>query len=161
MLEPDLIELFVRPLERLQFKYLISGSVAAMLYGEPRVTHDIDFIILLRTQDIVLLTEAYPAPDFYVPPREVITSEVMREGRGQFNVIHSASALKADFHTAKRDELQLWAFRNGRNYLFGETPVRLRRPNTSSSASWRTFAKGVQRNTCVTSGLCSKCLETR
>ena len=99
-----------------------------MLYGEPRVTHDIDFIILLRTQDIVLLTEAYPAPDFYVPPREVITSEVMREGRGQFNVIHSASALKADFHTAKRDELQLWAFRNGRNYLFGETPVRLAPP---------------------------------
>jgi hypothetical protein len=48
MLEPDLIELFVRPLERLQFRYVISGSVAAMLYGEPRVTHDIDFVVFLR-----------------------------------------------------------------------------------------------------------------
>jgi len=40
MPEPDLIELFVGPLEQLQVRYLISGSVAAMLYGEPRVTHD-------------------------------------------------------------------------------------------------------------------------
>jgi hypothetical protein len=33
MPEPDLIELFVRPLDRLQFRYLVTGSAAAMLYG--------------------------------------------------------------------------------------------------------------------------------
>jgi len=60
MPEPDLIELFVRPLERLEFRYLISDSVAAMLYGEPRVPHDIDFVIFLRTQDFARLPEAYP-----------------------------------------------------------------------------------------------------
>jgi len=39
MPEPDLIELFARPLNDLGIRYLVSGSVAAMLYGEPRVTH--------------------------------------------------------------------------------------------------------------------------
>jgi len=42
MLEPDLIELFARPLNQAGIRYFVSGSVAAMLYGEPRVTHDID-----------------------------------------------------------------------------------------------------------------------
>lgn len=36
MLEPDLIELFVGPLQSAGIRYFISGSVAAMLYGEPR-----------------------------------------------------------------------------------------------------------------------------
>jgi hypothetical protein len=128
MPEPDLIELFVRPLDRMQFRYLVSGSVAAMLYGEPRVTHDIDFVVFLRLADIPRLQEAYPLPEFYVPPAEIITTEVGRERKGQFNVIHMASGLKADFHTANRDELHAWAFRNVQQYRFGETTIRLAPP---------------------------------
>lgn len=58
MPDPDLIELFVLPLERLQVRYLISGSVAAMLYGEPRVTNDIDFAVFLGAHDIARFSEA-------------------------------------------------------------------------------------------------------
>ena len=32
MLEPDLIQLFVQPLNEIGVRYLVSGSVAAMLY---------------------------------------------------------------------------------------------------------------------------------
>jgi len=127
MLEPDLIELFVRPLERLQFRYLISGSVAAMLYGEPRFTNDIDMVIFLPLQDIAKLPDAYPAPEFYLPPPEVIAAELARE-RGQFNVIHSDSTLKADFYFAKYDEFHAWAFRNVKQYVFDKTTVRLAPP---------------------------------
>ena len=41
MPEPDLIELFAQPLNQSGIRYLVSGSVAAMLYGEPRVSHHI------------------------------------------------------------------------------------------------------------------------
>jgi len=44
---PDLFELFVGPLDRLDLEYLVSGNVAAMHYGEPRVTHDVDLIVVL------------------------------------------------------------------------------------------------------------------
>lgn len=37
MPEPDLIALFVRPLNDLGVRYLVGGSVAAMLFGEPRM----------------------------------------------------------------------------------------------------------------------------
>lgn len=52
MLEPDLIELFVGPLQSAGIRDFISGSVAAMLYGEPRVTHNIDLVVFLRAPDL-------------------------------------------------------------------------------------------------------------
>lgn len=128
MPEPDLIELFVRPLERLEIRYLISGSVAAMLYGEPRVTHDIDFVVFLRDRDILRLPEAYPASEFYLPAKEELLTELSRVQKGHFNVIHPESGLKADFYLAKRDELDVWGFRNVREYRIDDTHIRLAPP---------------------------------
>lgn len=116
MPEPDLIELFAGPLQSAGIRYIISGSVAAMLYGEPRVTHDIDLIVFLRTDDIVKLTQLYPRPGFYVPPPEVIAVEMARQNHGCFNVIHADTSLKADFFTASRDEFHAWAFRHSKKY---------------------------------------------
>lgn len=128
MPEPDLIELFVRPLERLEIRYLISGSVAAMLYGEPRVTHDIDFVVFLRDRDILRLPEAYPASEFYLPAKEELLAELARDQKGHFNVIHPESGLKGDFYLAKRDDLDGWGFRNVRQYTIENTLVRLAPP---------------------------------
>jgi hypothetical protein len=128
MPEPDLIELFVRPLNQLGIRYLVSGSVAAMLYGEPRVTHDIDLVVFLRPDNIARLPEVYPPPEFYVPPADVIAAEVARERRGHFNIIHADTSLKADFYPANRDELHGWAFRRARKYSLQETLITLAPP---------------------------------
>jgi hypothetical protein len=37
MPEPELFLLFVRPLNTAQIRYVVSGSVAAIFYGEPRL----------------------------------------------------------------------------------------------------------------------------
>ena len=116
MPEPDLIELFVGPLQSTGIRYIINGSVAAMLYGEPRVTHDIDLVVFLRTADIAKLPHLFPAPEFCVPPAEVIAAEMTRQQHGCFNVILADSSLKADFFTANRDEFHAWAFRNLKKY---------------------------------------------
>lgn len=128
MLEPDLIELFVQPLNQRGIRYLVSGSVAAMLYGEPRVTHDVDLIVFLRSGDIPGLADAFPAPEFYVPPAEAIVEAMNRERRGHFNIIHADSGLKADFYMSGRDELHTWAFRNMKQYVFGQSTIRLAPP---------------------------------
>jgi hypothetical protein len=128
MPEPDLIELFVFPLNRLGIRYLVSGSVAAMMYGEPRVTHDVDLIVFLRADDVSRLIKIFPAPEFYLPPADVILAEMSRERRGHFNIIHADSGLKADFYLANRDELHAWAFRNMKQYSIGENTVKLAPP---------------------------------
>jgi hypothetical protein len=128
MPEPDLIELFAQPLNQAGIRYLVSGSVAAMLYGEPRVTHDIDFVVFLRSEDASRLSVMFPPPQFYVPPAIIIAEEMARERRGHFNIIHADSGLKADFYTAGRDELHAWAFRNARSYAIGKNSIRLAPP---------------------------------
>jgi len=128
MLEADLIELFVAPLERLGIRYFVTGSVAATLYGEPRATHDIDLVAILTAADGERLAGAFAPPGFYTPPAEVIAIEAGREGRGHFSVIHSESGLKADFFLAGRDPLHRWAFRHAREYAIGRLRVRLAPP---------------------------------
>jgi hypothetical protein len=128
MPEPDLIELFALPLDRAGVRYLVSGSVAATLYGEPRATHDIDFVVFLRADDAPRLAAIFPAPQFYVPPAAVILQEVARESRGHFNVIHADSGLKADFYTAGREDLHAYAFRNARKYAVGDNTISLAPP---------------------------------
>ena len=50
MPEAELFLLFVCPLNRAGIRYVISGSVAAIFYGEPRLTHDVDFVCFLRVK---------------------------------------------------------------------------------------------------------------
>jgi hypothetical protein len=45
MPEPELFLLFVHPFNRVGLRYIVSGSVAAIFYGEPRLTHDVDFVV--------------------------------------------------------------------------------------------------------------------
>lgn len=123
MPEPELSLLFVRPLNRLGIRYVVSGSVAAILYGEPRLTHDVDFVVFLQTADILRLHEVFPSPEFYVPPAEVIAGEMARPQRGHFNVIHSDTGFKADFYTAGRDDFNAWAFRHSRKMEYHKETV--------------------------------------
>src|SRR5207302_1930134 len=83
--------LFVRPLSQTNILYMIGGSVAAIFYGEPRLTHDVDFVAVFGSRDIRKLPVIFPDSDFYLPPVEIITEEVARGTRGQFNVIHMDS----------------------------------------------------------------------
>ena len=49
---PSPLAVFLDPLERLGLPYCITGSVAASVYGEPRLTADIDVVLLMRVDDI-------------------------------------------------------------------------------------------------------------
>jgi hypothetical protein len=118
MLEPELFLLFVRPLNQLGIRYIIGGSVAAIFYGEPRLTHDVDFVVFLNDQDAQRLADAFPASDFYFPPIETVLAEVRREQNGHFNVIHTATGFKADMYLSGRDELNAWGFRMRRPIQF-------------------------------------------
>lgn len=111
MPEPELFLLFVRPLNRTGIRYIISGSVAAIFYGEPRLTHDVDFVAFLSAPDVAKLAKEFPSPDFYLPEPETILEELHRPQRGHFNIIHAATGFKADVFLTGRDELDAWAFR--------------------------------------------------
>lgn len=100
---------FLEPLARSDIRYMVTGSVAAILYGEPRMTHDVDLVVDLDETRVGEFVGMFPSTEFYCPPREVIRSEIRREIHGHFNVIHQASGFKADIYPVGDDPLHRWA----------------------------------------------------
>ncbi len=44
---------------------MIGGSIAAIAYGEPRLTIDVDFVLFLSDSDIQRIIDIFPESDFY------------------------------------------------------------------------------------------------
>jgi hypothetical protein len=82
MPEANLFLMFTRRLNELGVAYMVSGSVAVIIYGEPRLTHDVDLIVVLDREHIARLPELFPPKEFYCPPTEVIELEVARKHAG-------------------------------------------------------------------------------
>ena len=117
MPEPDLIDLFVAPLERAGVNtYMVSGSIAAIQYGEPRATLDVDIALLIGRGQIGDLPQIFPDLDYYCPPRDILEVEFARPNRGHFNVIHSSSGLKADFYPSRNHPYLSWSLQNRRRW---------------------------------------------
>ncbi len=93
-MEPyELLRDIVGTLENLHIPYLVTGSVAAMVCGEPRLTNDIDIVAAVEEKHIPGLLAAFPPEKFYIS-EDMIRDAIRR--KGQFNIIHPASGLKVD-----------------------------------------------------------------
>ena len=112
MPEPNLFHIFVSRLNKLSIPYMITGAVASIIYGEPRLTNDIDLVIDLKADEIDRFADAFPGEDFYCPPPDVIRLEIDRSQRGHFNLIHHETGFRADIYASGRDELHHWGLHN-------------------------------------------------
>jgi len=114
-----LIQTFFDVLKKLEdnhIDYMIVGSVASMVYGEPRMTHDMDVVISLPAHDARKLESLFPSTEFYCPPLEIIQAEIVHQG--QFNLINPESGLKIDIIICKRSEHAVCEFNRRRKMPF-------------------------------------------
>jgi hypothetical protein len=114
----EFFELVVRTLEDLGIPYMVTGSVGAMLYGEPRMTNDMDVVLELTPSWIDPLLSRFPPAEFCSPPHEVVLDEIHR--RGQFNIIHSGSGSKVDLILRKTTDFAEEEFSRRRPCTFTE-----------------------------------------
>ena len=75
-------------------EYMISGSVVSSLQGEPRATHDIDFLVAIKHESAAKLLDAFGGPDYYLDEAS-ITRAI--DGQTMFNLIDVNTGDKADF----------------------------------------------------------------
>lgn len=97
MEQSDLLRHCVETMERLGVPYFVTGSMATIFYGEPRLTLDVDIVLRLTPDQVGPFCAAFTAPAYYV------SEDAARQAIlhcGQFNVIHPESGLKADLIVA-------------------------------------------------------------
>ena len=97
----------VAVLEQLNIPYMVAGGFAAIFYGEPRLTIDIDIVTDIKTQHIKAFIEAFPLPDYYLS-EEAIKDSLHR--RFPFNVIQTSTGAKADIVPLPDDMFSRIAF---------------------------------------------------
>lgn len=99
---PDPIAVAVivaRQLEQLRVPYVVGGSFASSLHGEPRSTNDVDVVADLDEAAASLFIASLG--DAFYGDAEAATDAV--QAGGSFNVVHIASAVKVDIFVAATD----------------------------------------------------------
>lgn len=84
----------VRVLDDLGIDYMVTGSFASSMQGEPRLTHDIDLVVALSEDGGGKLLSAFPSSDYYLSEQAI--QEAVRHRR-MFNLLELATGDKVDF----------------------------------------------------------------
>jgi len=104
-----------RQLESVGIPYMIVGSIASMVYGEPRLTRAMDIVIDLPL-GAPKLAALFPFNAFYFPPEEAIASDLAE--RSQFSLLHHETGIKIDFIVRKDTEHARMEFERRRREPF-------------------------------------------
>lgn len=118
MPELDLLKIFISRFNQLGIRYVVTGAMASIIYGKPRLTHDLDLVIDLESVDVGTFTEAFPLQEFYCAPPEIIKIEISRPSGGHFNLIHHATGFKADIYPVGNSSLHQWALDKRKEIIF-------------------------------------------
>jgi hypothetical protein len=86
-------------LDALGVGWVVGGSIASSVHGEPRATLDVDMVADLRRHNVRSFLKALQR-DYYVDADTL--KEAVRTA-GSFNAIHFASAIKLDLFVAGSD----------------------------------------------------------
>jgi hypothetical protein len=138
--QPEAVQRVIGFLNRERISYAVVGSVAAMIYGQPRLTNDIDILADIRFKHVTPFLTEFPGPDWYVSElgmRDAITN------RRMFNVLHMGSGHKADIVLPRDDwqfrELERSADRHLDPHLIG----RVAHPNDVIIGKLQFYAEGA------------------
>jgi hypothetical protein len=109
-------------LEELGIAYLVGGSLASSVHGEPRSTNDVDIVADLDSRAVSRLIEALGSA-FYVSTEAALDAVRFQ---GSFNAIHMTTAVKVDVYVAGTDEFNRERLRlRQRVQLIEEPPAEL------------------------------------
>jgi hypothetical protein len=123
--EVDLVRKVVLAFESVAAPYFITGGMAAIAYGEPRFTNDLDVVADLNQSMIAPFAAQFPDSEYYLSSAAI--QEAVRR-RSQFNILHSTSGLKVDVMVAPDNEYNRQRFARRRPIDLGETTANFAAP---------------------------------
>jgi hypothetical protein len=94
---------------------MITGGIAVIFYGRPRLTHDFDLVVTIKPGQISGLMKAFQ-DEFYVS-KEAIRNAL--DTQGMFNMIHFDSGIKVDFWIIQASEFDGKRFERRQKHSYG------------------------------------------
>lgn len=92
--QTELVRFVAEALDREGVEFMITGSWASSMHGEPRSSQDVDMVIDLFLRDVPKFLAAFPEPRFYLAESAVRAAV---DERGHFNLIDRKTGDKVDF----------------------------------------------------------------
>jgi hypothetical protein len=150
--QQELLKRVIARLDEAGIEYMLTGSLASSLQGEPRATHDIDLVIAIRiaADDVArTLSAAFPAPEYYLD-EEAIKDAIAAQG--MFNMIEAAEGNKVDFWVLTAEAFDQTRFARRTVEDFEGVALRVSRPEDTilMKLRWAQMSSEAARSSSAT-----------
>ena len=131
-------------LDRIGIDFMVTGSIASSLFGQPRSTHDIDLVVSLTVEKAGLLLDAFPPPDFYLSEESILGAI---RNQSMFNLLDIAGGDKVDFWILKNDPFDQSRFARRRRQIAGSRQIIVSSPEDTILAKlrWSELSGGSEK----------------
>ena len=144
MSQSELLKAIVAELGAAGIEYLLTGSLASSLQGEPRSTHDIDLVVSMDAAGADRIVNTFRAPDFYLSAPAV--HQAVRERR-MFNLLDLREGDKVDFWLLTEEPFDLSRFARRVKMDWDGSPVWVSSPEDTILAKlrWAEMSGGSEK----------------
>lgn len=134
----------VEALDAASVPYMLTGSYASSLQGQPRATHDIDFVVNLEARQISRLLAAFPEDRYYFSEDAI---ELAVQDRAMFNVLDVQEGDKIDFWLLTDDPFDRERFERRMEVLMEDGPLWVSTPEDTilMKLRWAAESGGSER----------------
>lgn len=129
-MEPaELLRYVVECFEKLNIGYFITGALASIAYGEPRLTNDIDVVVDISERDIARLKGCFPQDEYhfdedaaFASPEDVILKkmEYYAEGGSEKHLRDISGMIKISAEIIDFAYISFWAGKLGLGEIWKE-----------------------------------------
>ena len=116
MIERNVFGQVIDILEKLNIPYMIGGSVAAIAYGEARLTLDMDVVVDMNEDQARQFAGSF-GQEYYINLDSILDAI---KNHGHFNIIQSEKGVKVDFYLLKDEAFDQEEFSRKRKEAFDE-----------------------------------------
>jgi hypothetical protein len=99
--QPELLRTVAEVLENAGIAYMVTGSIASSMQGEPRSTHDIDLVVALAPEHVDVVHRAFPPSKYYLSEQSIRDAI---HHRSMFNLLDIDGGDKVDFRILTNDD---------------------------------------------------------
>lgn len=144
MPQQKLLETVLAFLDKNHIDYMVTGSIASSLQGEPRSTHDADIVLKIEQAAIPLLIKEFQPPEFYLS-EDAINDAV--KNKSMFNLIDTSGGDKVDFWILTEEPYDQSRFKRKNEESFGNVSMKVSAPEDTilMKLYWSNLSGGSEK----------------